>query len=278
MATVTDRFSSVLTKLGAGSKSLTIMLEMLRQRLDAETTFTDALQRIIGTTPKLISGLGSTESIRTYGFDALFCDMKNEYVQRIEFLNSLRKDVYDPCVRMQQIYEASNKSFISDMNRKTKLHKKHQDEYTKVKEQYDKIMGKKHSASKAKKQPAITRKYTQKQLIWKRQQNSFDVELSSFFDVEMLMEYQRMNTLKDGLTKWAAFITNLSANRGYDVQNLARSVEHIDIEQELHCFMERFHPKQLKPNSPCTAYASSLYSDFKRQSVPNDTSIRPSKT
>ena len=60
-----------------GSKSLDDVLEIVRLRIDAETQYTNSLQKIIGRSNKLISGGNAQETLNSAGLNALHCDMEN---------------------------------------------------------------------------------------------------------------------------------------------------------------------------------------------------------
>ncbi len=51
-------------------------------------------------------------------------------------------------------------------------------------------------------------------------------------------EYNRMRTTKDSLNEWAVFVTNLCANRNYDVKNLAKSMSMIHIDNDVQIFIK----------------------------------------
>merc|ERR1712154_750361 len=110
--------------------------------------FTNSLRHILNSSSNLISTFDSTTSLKMNGFDALFVDMKNEYHQRMEFLNSLKVDVYEPCVRMKSVCDKNNKSLINETKRKSKQFDAHQSEYQKLKQKYDKLMSSTTAKSK----------------------------------------------------------------------------------------------------------------------------------
>eukprot|EP00486_Rosalina_sp_Unknown_P013336 CAMPEP_0201597016 /NCGR_PEP_ID=MMETSP0190_2-20130828/193592_1 /ASSEMBLY_ACC=CAM_ASM_000263 /TAXON_ID=37353 /ORGANISM="Rosalina sp." /LENGTH=184 /DNA_ID=CAMNT_0048057725 /DNA_START=679 /DNA_END=1233 /DNA_ORIENTATION=+ len=63
-------------------------------------------------------------------------------------------------------------------------------------------------------------------------------------------EYKRMNALRDGITNWSAYITNLAANRSYDIQNLARSMALINVETDLQNWMQHTLMQYPAPQLP----------------------------
>eukprot|EP01083_Nonionella_stella_P169979 577511_1 len=121
MASFAEKYAPILENIQRGSKAMDGIIEMLRLRINAETQFTEALQNIMKVSTKLISNcFDSKISLQMHGFDALFCDMKNEYNQRIEFLNSLKKDVLNPCLTTKQSYEHKHKLLVNESKRKKK--------------------------------------------------------------------------------------------------------------------------------------------------------------
>ena len=282
MATLTAKLSPIVSSLQKGKKSLDGIIEMLRLRVDAETQFTNSLRHILNSSNHLISTIDSTTSLKTHGFDALYVDMKNEYHQRLEYLNSLKVDVYEPCVRMKSVFDKNNKSLLSETKRKSKQFDQHQAEYKKLKEKYDKLMSKTTKNTKETKQrPVIKRRYSQTLIVYKQQKSVFDAQMEGSLEKTKLMNYQRMKTLQDALTKWTISITNLCSNRSYDTQNLRESMALIDIEKDSQFFIDDICAKrELTENIPKSEaskntvdeqpYASSLYAQFRRQSASRD--------
>eukprot|EP01084_Bolivina_argentea_P283542 485644_1 len=113
MATLAQKLSPILATVQKGTKSMDGIIEMLRLRINAETQFTNSLCKIVEQSHRILStGLDSSFTVRNHGFEALFIDIKNEYFQRMEFLNSLKKDVYEPCIQMKQIHEQKHRTLI----------------------------------------------------------------------------------------------------------------------------------------------------------------------
>mmetsp|Transcript_49154 Transcript_49154/g.78519 ORF Transcript_49154/g.78519 Transcript_49154/m.78519 type:complete len:368 (+) Transcript_49154:62-1165(+) len=251
-ADLVHAYTPVQLRLQNGAKSLDGVLEILRMRIDAETTFCAALQKMIGCSTDLISHISCTETLRSDGLDALTSDLKNEYTQRRAFLNSLKEDVQSPLHKMKEEYAAQNKYFTNQTKQNIQALKKQQTEFVKLKAKYDKLMRNSSNNNDHKKQQilVIKKKFLQQQENWKRQQHIFDSKMISTLQAMESSEYRRMNALRDGLTTWSAFITNLAANRSYDIQNLAKSMALIDVERDLQQWMRQTlkkHPKP-KPN------------------------------
>ena len=70
-------YTSITSRLMAGSKSLHGILELLRLRIDAETQFTNSLKKIIGRSDKLMANFDPEESLRKDGLEALCSDLRN---------------------------------------------------------------------------------------------------------------------------------------------------------------------------------------------------------
>ena len=248
-------YTPCLLRLQCGAKSLDGVLEILRMRIDAEISFTNNLQKIIGCSTNLISTISSQESIRRDGLDALYSDLKNEYIQRMSFLQSLRDDVHNPLSKMKQFYYTENKKFTNQTKSNIQSLKKQQNEFLKLKAKYDKIMkpnnGDKILNNKSKKQQLlnIKKKYQQQQIIWKKQQQIFDNKMISTLQSMESNEYKRMNSMRDAITNWSAYITNLAANRSYDIQNLAKSMALINVENDLQNFMKQTLIKYPSPST-----------------------------
>eukprot|EP01083_Nonionella_stella_P239732 838776_1 len=265
-------FASLSGRLENGIRSLDGVIEMLRLRIEAEAQFAAALQKIM-TNQRLISSLDVAESLRKDGLNAIHADMHNEYTQRIEFLNSLNEDVYQPCVSMREQYAQKNRSFAHTTKGNIKTLRKHQNEFYKIKSKYEKVCKDASNARTAllnakldakissaqilklgskvnstlKTQQQWREKYGEQQLTWNRQQIKFDDEMTSILQGMQSNEFNRMSTTKDCLNKWAVFITNLCANRNYDVKNLAESMALINIDADLQVFIRNVlnqHPSK----------------------------------
>lgn len=234
-------YEPIQTRLQSGAKALDGVLEILRMRIDAEGEFTNSLQKIIGCSTNLMSHIPSSESLRTYGLDAMYTDLKNEYTQRMAFLNSLRDDVHKPLSKMRDFYYSQNKTFGSQIKSNIQSLKKQQNEFTKIKAKYDKVMGNTDITKKqTKKQQLLTvkRRFNQQQQVWKRQREQYDYQMTATLRSMESNEYKRMNALRDALTNWSAFITNYCANRSYDIRYLAQSMSTMDPEADLQVFMK----------------------------------------
>eukprot|EP00485_Elphidium_margaritaceum_P006312 CAMPEP_0202704790 /NCGR_PEP_ID=MMETSP1385-20130828/17423_1 /ASSEMBLY_ACC=CAM_ASM_000861 /TAXON_ID=933848 /ORGANISM="Elphidium margaritaceum" /LENGTH=312 /DNA_ID=CAMNT_0049362895 /DNA_START=29 /DNA_END=967 /DNA_ORIENTATION=- len=250
----------VLSRLQNGAKSLDGVLDILRMRVDAETQFCSALQKIISCSTDFIARVPCTESLRADGLDALYSDMKNEYTQRMTFLAALKEDVHTPLVSMKEYYYAQNRHFSNQSKQNIQMLKKQQSEFSKLKVKYDKVVknhGSNHSQSaetlrvnnntKLQQLQAVKQKFIKQQNHLRKQQQIFDNKMVQTLSAMEANEYKRMNALRDGITNWSAFIANLAANRSYDIQHLAKSMAYIDVERDLQNWMKHTLQKYPKP-------------------------------
>lgn len=244
-------YTPISLRLQSGAKSLDGVLDILQMRIDAEVVFTNSLQKIIGCSTNLISHINPNETLRADGLDALYSDLKNEYTQRMAYLNSLKEDVQKPLNEMKQFYYQQNKSFVNQTKNNIKALKQQQNEFIKLKAKYEKIMNDKN---KNRKQQLliVKKKFTLQQTIWTKQQQIFDNKMTSTLQSMESNEYKRMNSLRDGLTNWSAFITNLCANRSYDIRSLNQSMSLIDVENDLQSFMTETLKKYPSPHQQFT--------------------------
>ena len=279
-------FAPLSARLESGIGALDGMIEMLRLRIEAEATFAASLQRILNN-EKLLSSLSPLESLRKDGLDALHADMKNEHTQRLEFLNSLNEDVYQPVVAMRELYAQKNRSFVSDAKSNIKSLRNQQTHFHKIRQKYEKVCKEASNARTAllnakldnkissqqilklgakvnstlKQQQNWKEKYDEEQLLWNRHQIKFDDEMTNILQGMQSNEFNRMTTSKDSMNKWAVFVTNLCANRNYDVKNLAESMSLIDIDKDLQIFIQQTlqkHPSK-NPNGPIPPHHSLHY-------------------
>lgn len=268
-------YTPISLRLQSGAKSLDGVLEILRMRIEAESVFCSSLQKIIGCSTNLMSDIPSTESVRRDGLDALYSDLKNEYTQRMAYLNSLKEDVQGPLHKMKDYYYSQNKIFQNQTKSNNQILKKHQKEFLKLKEKYDKIMkppskGDKILNNKSKKQQLlnIKKKYQDQKLIWEKQKKIFDNKQISTLQRMESNEYKRLNALRDGITNWSAYITNLAANRSYDIQNLARSMALINVEDDLQNWMQHTLMQHPAPTPSPLITPSSIPSRVRGATIP----------
>ena len=80
-------------------------------------------------------------------------------------------------------------------------------------------------------------RYDQTKLEWNREQIKFDDTMTTVLQGMQSNEEARLNALSDALTKWAVFVTNLTANRNYDVKSLAETMSQISVKGDLQAFM-----------------------------------------
>merc|ERR1719464_1091073 len=141
---------------------------------------------------------------------------------------------------MKSVYDKNNKSLIHETKRKSKQFDQHRFEYNKLKEKYDKLMSKtsKISSKETKQRPIVKRRYSQSLIVYKEQAQMFNQQMEGSMEKTKLMNYQRMKTLQDALTKWTISITNLCSNRSYDTQNLRESMALIDIEKDSQFYID----------------------------------------
>merc|ERR550539_153289 len=225
-----------------GSKSLHGILEFLRLRIDAESQFTHSLKKIIGRSSKLMSNFDPNESLRKDGLEALCSDLRNEYTQRVAFLKSLKEDIQKPLRSTNDLYASQNKTFANATKANIKALKQQQNEFNKLKQKYDKT-------SNFDEYKLLKKKMEAQQIKLKEQRVTFNEEMSGTLKAMEECEYKRMNSVRDGLTNWSAFITNLCANRVYDVRDLGESMSLIQIEEDLQYFMQTMLQKQQEKKS-----------------------------
>merc|ERR1712228_105093 len=162
--------------------------------------------------------------------------------QRIAYLNSLKEDIQKPLRATNQLYSSQNKLFATSTKNNIKALKQHQNEYNKLKTKYDKT-------SNFDEYKALKKRMEQQQIRLKAQRVTFNDEMSETLKAMEECEYKRMNTVRDGLTNWSAFITNLCANRVYDVRDLGESMSLINVRADLQYFMQRVLQKQQEKKS-----------------------------
>ena len=272
-------FAPLSSRLEAGIKSLDGIIEILRLRIEAEASFASGLEKII-CNDKLLSSVSSLESLRIDGLDALHADLKNEYQQHIEFVNSLNEDIYEPCISMRELYASKNRLFANNTKQNIKSLRQQQNQFYKIKTKYEKVCKDASNArtlllnakldnkissqqilklgtkvnSTLKTQQIWKEKYDQQSLIWNKQQIKFDDEMTAILQGMQTNEYNRMKIIKDSLNKLAVFITNLCANRNYDCKNLAESMSLINIEKDLQIFikntLKHYPSNNTKPQQP----------------------------
>eukprot|EP01083_Nonionella_stella_P072304 194838_1 len=232
-------YKTIRLRFQNGVQSLDCTLEILRLRIEAETQFTDNLKKIIESSNRLLPHLNQNESLRQYGFESLHTDFKNEYKQRMAFLNSLKHDVEPPIASMKSTYHTQYKFFSSQSKQDLKSLKQQQHEFTKLKEKYDKLTrGDKHK-NKRQLLLNVERKFKQQQSVWAKQQKTFDNKMETALHSMECNEGKRLETLMSGVTNWSAFITNLCANRKYDIESLTESMAAINVDEDLRTFMRR---------------------------------------
>eukprot|EP00483_Globobulimina_turgida_P008221 UN08237 len=126
------------TQFMKNMKSLDGVLELIKLRIEAENQFSSTLRKIILNYDTLIPQ--SSESTKINGLNAIFGDIKNEYIQHKEFSKSLSVDVYTPLYKMKQKYVSRNKSYCSDLRSINKVKKVSENQFIKIKEKYDKSL------------------------------------------------------------------------------------------------------------------------------------------
>ena len=131
-------FAPLSARLECGIKSLDGIIELLRLRIEAEASYAASLQNIMSN-ESLISYVSSHESLRREGLDALFTDLKNEYQQHIEYLNSLNEDIYLPCISMREHYASQNRLFANNTKQNIKSLRQQQNQFYKIKTKYEKV-------------------------------------------------------------------------------------------------------------------------------------------
>eukprot|EP01084_Bolivina_argentea_P139286 245046_1 len=216
--------TSIALRLRTGTKSLDDVLQILRMRIEAEIQFTDSLQNIINTSTKLMSNIQPNESLRSDGLSALYSDFKNEYTQRMAFLDSLKEDVQKPLIAMKEFHKIQTKNNLKAL-------KQQQNEFQKLKTKYNKVIGNDIKNTSKQKQRVY-----QQQL--RKQHQIYDNKMRLTLQNMELNEYKRMNSMRDAFINWSAFTTNYCANRSYDISDLANSMSLINIENDLQIFIK----------------------------------------
>jgi len=270
----------IQTRLQCGAKSLDGMLNIISMRIDAETTFTNALQKMMNTSSSLLSSVPSGESLRRHGLNSMYTDLKNEYVSHMEFLDSLRKDVQCPLISTQRTYLAQNKASALDIKQSVQTLRKQQSEVTKLKGKYDKLVNAStpsaSTSTKAKHKHlqqllAAKKKLIAQQKAWRTQNVSFQARMTKSLRSMESAETARMDSVRDALTNWAAFVTSMSMNRSYDIRTLAQSVSEVNVETDLQSFMRstltKYPALEPSPRSVSTSMYRKISVNIK---MPND--------
>jgi len=243
-------------------------------RIEAETNFTNALQKMMNTSSSLLSSVPSGESLRRHGLNSMYTDLKNEYSTHMEFLDSLRKDVQCPLISTQRTYVSQSKASALDIKQSVQTLRKQQSELTKLKAKYEKLVAthKTSPTSKAKhKQQLITakRKLIAQQKAWRAQNTTFQTRMTKSLRSMESGETARLDSVRDALTNWAAFVTSMSMNRSYDIRTLAQSVSQVSVESDLQSFMRATLAKYpaLEPSPRSTSMYRKISVNIK---MPND--------
>jgi len=222
-------------------ESIDMLIEILKLRIDAETEYSKNIENIITNYDFSFYENGTLKDC----LQAMKADMKNEYTQRCEFATSLFEDVYQQLLKLRQMYNGQYKKFESDTKIIEKSFKYYENNYNKIKSKYDKICDDEQRARNAlvnakssnealkigskinstmKTKLNCQDKYDEIKLIYNEEQIKYDNSLNNALNNIEIHETERIKCIHDALTKWAVFITNLSANRNYDVKTLAKQV------------------------------------------------------
>ena len=143
----------------------------------------------------------------------------------------MKEDIQKPLRSTNDLYASQNKTFANETKSNIKALKQQQNEYNKLKSKYDKT-------SNFDEYKLLKKKMEQQSNKLKQQRIKFNEEMTATLKAMEECEYKRMNSVRDGLTNWSAFITNLCANRVYDVRDLGESMSLINVEQDLQHFMQ----------------------------------------
>jgi len=256
------------------------IVDVLRQRIQAEIDFARTIERIISSCN--FTSLEAGKTIRD-GLESIRADMKNEYNMRVEFANSLSEDVYKPLLQCREIYNLQNQKFAQDTKTNVKTLRNEHMKWLKLKSRYEKTVQEaqqaRHSLLDSKSDPNIStsqvvklglrvnattkqqlqmqEKYNTHKTLWDREQIRFDETMTTILQGMQLNEDNRLQTLQDCLNKWAIFITNLTANRNYDVKHLADVMVSMDAKEDLQSFMKdtlKKHPPKYDYKSRLTQY------------------------
>ena len=254
-------YTPIQKRMQTGGQCLDSVLEVIQMRIDAEKTFTNTLRKISERSHLLLSFIPESETIRTFGLEAMYTDIKNEHSQRVEFLGFLKNDVHRPLQQVRETYHAQNKSFNHTLKSSIGSLKKQQNEFAKLKAKYDKLVhsdngGALNTKSKKQQLLAVKKRFTEQQVVWKRHNEDFESNMASTLKNMESNECRRLNSMQDALTNWSAFITNYCLNRSYDVRNLAENMAQIQPEEDLQQFMRSTLDSNpiLPPAPPSTYY------------------------
>eukprot|EP01083_Nonionella_stella_P081527 224624_1 len=240
-------YTPIVERMQHGEKSLECLLDIIRLRIDAETQYSASLQKIMQRSHNLME-FSEDESLNKHGLNALVCDLKQEYTQRMEYLNSLKQDVQQPLSTMKDHYTSQNKCFAAKTKNSIKILKHEQCEFMKFKAKYNKLLNNGHDTKSKKDQLAVARRKVHlSKTKWKQHEQVFEMDMGSTLHEMEETELKRMFSLRDAFTNWSAYITNLCANRMYDIRDLAKSMSFIDVENDLQCFMRDILNKSNQP-------------------------------
>jgi len=264
----------IQTRLQSGAKSLDGLLNIISMRIEAETNFTNALQKMMNTSSSLLSSVPSGESLRRHGLNAMYTDLKNEHTSHMEFLDSLRKDVQCPLIATQRSFNAQNKASSLDIKQSVQTLRKQQSELTKLKAKYEKLVAtnKTSPTSKAKhKQQLLVakRKLIAQQKAWRAQNATFQTRMTKSLRSMQSIETTRLDAVRDALTNWSAYVTSMSMNRSYDIRTLNQSVGKVSPQSDLQNFMRATLSKYpaLEPSPRSTSMYRKISVNIK---MPND--------
>merc|ERR1719361_3218273 len=180
-------YTPIQKRLQTGGKVLDSVLDIIQMRIDAEKTFTNALKKIRDRTFLIQSLIPKTETLRTYGLEAMYTDIKNEHSQRVEYLGFLKQDVHRPLQQVRDSYHGQNKAFNANLKSNITQLKKQQTEFAKLKAKYDKLV---HSESSKLSTQSNSTKYKKQQLLqvqkrfqeqsvqWKRHDEDFECNMA----------------------------------------------------------------------------------------------------
>lgn len=129
-------YTPLANRLSDGLESLDNILEILRLKIECEAEFARSMEKIL----HINFSCGAIEigTIRD-GLNAIRADMKNEYTQRLEFLNSLNEDVYQPCLQIRELYSSRNRSFAAETKSNVQRLRKQRSIFAKIQTKFSKV-------------------------------------------------------------------------------------------------------------------------------------------
>ena len=178
---------------------------------------------------------------------------------------------------MKQNYTLQNKAFTNTTKSNTKALRQQQSEYLRLKNKFNKLMNDDYNSQPQQVQ-TIGNKLSEQQIKLKQQQIIFDKQMAVTLKSIKQCEYKRIHSLRDALTNWSAFITNLWANRMYDVRSLTQSVSAINVQNDLQLYMQSALQKDRETVVSKTGSLFDTYFRRRRVSTPSASATKPQQS